>query len=341
MKLNNETKVGILAAVAITLLILGFNLLKGEKIFVSGFELKSYYQNIDGLATGNPILYNGFRVGTVKTIDINESDGLIEVRFSLKKGLEIPVDSRAVISNADLLGSKAIRIDRGIAPEAADNGGVLQGENEKSLEVKVQETVFPIIEDVDGLLKEMERFMGWMNNTMDASAGNKIDEILDEFVTTSRNFSRSSSRVDTLLGSVQNTVSGTNRVIRDLGKQTETVAKVMDNTAKFTDSLAAASSSVKQIVESSAGMIKSVEGITKDINDGKGTLGKLVKDEALYNTAESAVARVDSFAAHINEQGRIPADINIRFGRTPEEKAEIRRQKDLAKMKRKAERKAK
>lgn len=338
MKLNNETKVGILAAVAISLFFLGFNLLKGEKMFVSGFELKSYYTNIEGLTTGNPVVYNGFRVGSVKSIEINDKDGLIEVRFSFKKGLEVPVDSRAVIAAADLLGSKAIRIDRGIAREVAENGGVLKGEVEESLEDKVMTTVLPITEDVSELIKEMERFMGWMNNTMDASAGNKIDNILDEFVTTSRNFSRSSYRVDTLLGSVQSTVRGTNKVIRDFGKQTESIGAIMQNTVTFTDSLAAAAGSVKRITESSAKMISSVEGITRDIDEGNGTLGKLVKDDQLYNDIDRTVARLDSFAAHINETGRVPIDVKVRLGKTPEEKAQIRRQKQLEKLKKQEER---
>ena len=194
---------------------------------------------------------------------------------------------------------------------------------------------------MDELIKEMERFMGWMNNTMDASAGNKIDDILDEFVTTSRNFSRSSSRVDTLLGSVQNTVRGTNRVIRDFGKQTESISKIMNNTVTFTDSLAAAAGSVKRITESSAAMIESVEGITKDINEGNGTLGKLVKDDQLYDDIDRTVARLDSFAGHINETGRVPIDVKVRLGKTPEEKADIRRQKEMEKLKKAEARKKK
>jgi len=341
LKLNNETKVGILAAIALSLFFLGFNLLKGNKVFQSGFELKSYYTNIEGLASGNPVIYNGYRVGTVKSIEMDEQDGLLEVIFSLDKGLEIPHDSKAIIASADLLGSKAIRLERGLSRESAENGGVLTGEIEPNIQDVVLEKVFPITEDVSDLIKQMERFMGWMNNTMDASAANKLDLIMDEFVNTSRNFARSSYRVDTLLGSVQSSVYGTNRIIRNLGDQTETLGKVMDNTAQFTDSLAAASGSVKSIVESSASMVESVDAITKDINEGKGSLGKLVKDDKLYNDLEYVVSQVDTLVENINESGRIPVDLNLRFGKTPQEKADERKQKKLLKMKRKEERRNK
>lgn len=341
LKINNETKVGILAAVALSLFFLGFNLLKGEKIFQSGFELKSYYDNIQGLASGNPVIYNGYRVGSVKSIDMDEQDGLLEVIFSLEKGLEIPHDSRAVIASADLLGSKSIRIERGLSREPAENGGILTGEIEPTIDEVVMDKVFPITEDVDDLIKQMERFIGWMNNTMDASAGNKFDIILDEFVNTSKNFARSSYRVDTLLGSVQGTVRNTNRMIRTLGDQTETLGRVMDNTAQFTDSLAAASGSVKSIVESSASMVASVEGITRDINEGRGSLGKLVKDDQMVQDIETVIAKADSFVEKMNESGRVPIDLKLRLGKTPEEKAQARDDKKRRKLDKMREREEK
>ncbi len=332
MKINNETKVGILAAIALSLFFLGFNFLKGEKIFQSGFELKAYYDNIEGLATGNPVVYNGYRVGSVKSIEMDEKDGLLEVVFSIEKGLKVPHDSKAMIASDGLLGGKAIRIDRGLSRETAENGGILTGEIEPTIDQVVMDKVFPITEDVDDLIKQMERFMGWMNNTMDASMGNKINLIMDGFVSTSRNFSRSSYRVDTLLGAVKGTIRSTNRMIYNLGDQTETLGRVMENTAQFTDSLAAASGSVKSIIESSAGMVKSVEGITRDINEGKGSLGKLIKDDQMAKDIELVIAKADTFIENMNENGRIPIDFKLRLGKTTEEKQSIRNAKEQRKL---------
>jgi phospholipid/cholesterol/gamma-HCH transport system substrate-binding protein len=332
LKLNNETKVGILAAVAITLLIIGFNLLKGEKIFVSGFELKAYYDNIAGLGTGNPVTYNGFRVGQVKNIDINKSTGKIEVRFSLDKGLSIPYDSRAVIANADLLGSKTIRIERGAKTQMVDNGGTLVGEVEISLETRIQNEILPLKDDIGGLINNLKQFVGWLNNTMDESAGNKVDKILDDFTTTSRNFSHASYRVDTLLGTFQATASNANKIVKNIRNQNETITRVMENTAKFTDSLAGASGSVKAIVDESSAMIKTLNGIMADVESGKGTLGQLMKDEKLYNNLNSNSARLDSLLEHFQGEPRIPVNLRVSLG-DPEGKERAR----LMKASRKAE----
>lgn len=332
MKLNNETKVGILAAVAITLLIVGFNLLKGEKIFVSGFELKSYYDNIAGLGTGNPVLYNGFRVGQVKNIEINKTTGKIEVRFSLDKGIEIPYDSRAIIANADLLGSKSIRLERGTKPQLAENGGTLVGEVEPSLEERVSTEILPLKDDIGALINNLKQFVGWLNNTMDESAGNKVDKILDDFTTTSRNFSHASYRVDTLLGTFQATASNANKIVKNIRNQNETITRVMENTAKFTDSLASASGSVKAIVEESSSMIKNLNGLMADVEAGKGSLGMLLTDKKLYDNLNSSTSRLDSLLGKLNDEPRIPVNLRVSLG-DPEGKERAR----LMKASRKAE----
>jgi len=339
LKLNNETKVGILAVVALGILYLGFNWLNMDATFVSGFELKTYYENVEGLATGNPVQYNGVTIGTVKRINLDKKE-MVEVIFSLDKtDIDIPIDSKAVIASADLLGSKAIRIDRGDNPKNVENGGVLDGEIDKSLEEQVKEILLPVTDDVSELIKQMERFVGWVNNTLDASSSNKIDIILDEFVNTSRNFSRASYGIDTLIGSSRVTVRSTNKILRDLGGQTEKIGEILDNTSRFTDSLSAASSAVVQITESSARMIQSVEGITRDINDGKGTLGKIVKEDSLYNDVEHTIARLDSFLGQIGDDGNIP--VRLRFGTPKDQKYRERLEKKKLKEEMRELRKAK
>lgn len=330
MKLNNETKVGILAAVAITLLILGFNLLKGEKIFVSGFELKSYYDNIAGLGTGNPVLYNGLRVGQVKGIDIDKKTGKIEVVYSIDKGLEIPYDSKAVIANADLLGSKAIRLERGLQKKLVENGGSLDGEVEQSLEERIETEILPIKDDVSTLITNLRDFVGWLNNTMDESAGNKIDKILDDFVSTSRNFSRASSKVDTLMGTFQATASNANKIVKNIRNQNETITRVMENTAKFTDSLASAAGSVKDIAVQSSSMIKNINGMMTDIEAGKGTLGKLMKDDKLYDNLNSNSARLDTLLGHLVAEPRIPVNVRLSLG-DPESRERAKMMKEARK----------
>lgn len=294
LKLSNETKVGLVATITIALLVLGFKFLKGDKLFQNNFELKAYYDNIDGLTAGNPVIYSGFRVGSVKSIDIDKKNGKIEVVFNLEKGLEIPVNSYATISSADLLGSKVIRIDRGDAKQIAESGQSLDGRVDKDLSSRVIEEILPLKGKVEEMIEQMGRFMGWLNNTMDESAGNKVENILDDFATTSRNFARTSYRIDTLLGSFQSTAHNANKIVKNFSNQSETINRIMSNAAVFTDSIAASATNVKAMVQQTSDVIADLEGILRKIDQGEGALGAMMTDRSLYDNLNVTIARVDT-----------------------------------------------
>lgn len=107
MKIKNETKVGILAAFAIALLIIGYNFLKGNSIFSSETTLYAKYTRVDGLSVSKPILINGYQIGRVAKLEL-QPDGSILATLSVNSKYEIPENSIARLEGTDLLGSKAI-----------------------------------------------------------------------------------------------------------------------------------------------------------------------------------------------------------------------------------------
>ena len=74
--MNSERKrnitIGAFAIVAIAILCVGLNYLKGRNLFSSGAKLTACYASVDGLTDSSPILFHGFKVGTVKDIDIDQ-----------------------------------------------------------------------------------------------------------------------------------------------------------------------------------------------------------------------------------------------------------------------------
>ncbi len=94
MKISNETKVGALTAIAITLLILGFNFLKGKSIFKSGNFIYAKYKHTKGLMVSNPVYINGLQVGAVYELEeANKNLDTIIVAVKLTKEINIPVNS--------------------------------------------------------------------------------------------------------------------------------------------------------------------------------------------------------------------------------------------------------
>ncbi|HEY8388862.1 MAG TPA: MlaD family protein, partial [Parasegetibacter sp.] len=115
MKISNETKIGLLTAVGIVVLILGFNFLKGKNLFDKRTRIFAVFSKIEGLTVSNPVTINGLQVGAVaelKELDKNMSN--IVVGIDLTKDINIPENSTAVI-NPSLggLGTTSIVIELG------------------------------------------------------------------------------------------------------------------------------------------------------------------------------------------------------------------------------------
>lgn len=103
MKLNNETKVGILAIVAILVLILGFNFLKGSSVFSKAPVLYAEFSNIGTLQKSNTVKINGLDIGTVANLTPKDNEvSRIVAEIHLNRDYRIPSSSVAVINETPL-----------------------------------------------------------------------------------------------------------------------------------------------------------------------------------------------------------------------------------------------
>lgn len=113
MKITNETKVGALTALAITLLILGFNFLKGKSLFKRGNFIYAKVKEAKGLMVSNPVLINGLQVGSVYELEeANKNLDNVIVAIKMSKDINIPVNSVASITG-NPLGTPTIEISMG------------------------------------------------------------------------------------------------------------------------------------------------------------------------------------------------------------------------------------
>ena len=83
MKISNETKVGALTAIAITLLILGYNFIRGKTLFKTGHYIFAKYKDTKQIMVSNPVYINGFQVGAVFEIE-NSDKNLSSILVTIK-----------------------------------------------------------------------------------------------------------------------------------------------------------------------------------------------------------------------------------------------------------------
>lgn len=113
MKISNETKVGILTITALTLLILGFNFLKGKDILVKRKKIYASFNDLGSLSKSNEVKINGYVIGSVYALKVKDKNmsGIVAT-INLTENVNIPRDSKALISSP-LVGASYIVIERG------------------------------------------------------------------------------------------------------------------------------------------------------------------------------------------------------------------------------------
>src|SRR5437868_10872616 len=125
MKINNETKVGVLAVVALALLITGCNFLKRKNVYSHSANIYAVFTDLGTLEKSNQVKINGLPIGTVYTMAPKDKDvsGIV-ITINLTKDVNIPKNSVAYIS-ASLIGGSYITIEKGDSKEFIKEGDTL------------------------------------------------------------------------------------------------------------------------------------------------------------------------------------------------------------------------
>lgn len=291
MKIKNETKVGILAAFAIALLIIGYNFLKGNSIFSSETNLFAKYSRVDGLTVSKPILINGYQIGRVAKLEL-QNDGTIMATLSIKSKYPIPENSIARLEGTDLLGSKAIIMELGNSKKMAEEGFVLNANVEKGL----MEQVEPIQKKAEMIITKMDSVLSSVNTILNPNLQKNVDRSFNSIAETLGSLETTSKKVDAMVGSESKRISAifsnVEGITANLNNNSQKITDILTNINSVTDQIAAAN--FKQTLTNANQAIADLQGVITNMKDGKGSLGLLLNDTKLYDNLNSASKNLDN-----------------------------------------------
>ncbi len=282
MKISNETKVGALTAISITLLILGFNFLKGKNLFEKKATMYVTFKKVEGLSVSDAIKINGLRVGSVEGLeeaDINMSS--VVVGFQLNREVNIPTDSYAKIV-AIPLGTTAIVISLGTAKTYLQDGDTLKGMDTKGIVEDLKETLQPTVENVNTTLATLDSTIKKIGNVFDNDAKQNIGRILKELAMTTEHLNR---LLEPKTGSLAKTIDNANGFAANLKNNNDSISAMVNNLTRASRDIAAAD--ISKTIASLEKTTSSLNLILTGIKEGKGSLGKLTNDEQLYKNLNS------------------------------------------------------
>lgn len=272
MKLSREIKTAILVIASILLFIWGYSFLKGRDLLTSYKSLFVEYENVEGLTVSAPVTIKGLNIGKVSSIEIKNDTGKILVELQIKSDYPITKSSLAEIYAPSPIGGKQIAIilnneDKSIA----ESGDYLKSSSKLGLTDALALQIEPLKDKVIKLLDNANVMLENVNQVLDSKSKENLRSSIANLNEILAEFKVASKEVNSLLADNKTKI----------GNTMSNVEKASANFTKVSDSLSKAN--IGQTVKKLESTLASVDKMMADLQSGKGTMGKLIKDEALYN----------------------------------------------------------
>ena len=307
MKVNNETKVGTLASIAMVLLILGYNILKGNEIFGNNQTFYAEYENVEGLTSSSMVTYKGLTVGKVKELNANTASNKIRVRLEVKSEHQIPLGSVAKIASGDLLGTKIVELILAKNEQYHVSGDMLTGKKAESIADGVERTIGPLKVKAEELMSSLDTMIKATEVILVLNREN-INQSISSVKSTLERISNSAIQVDTLIGQeadlFHETLFSIHSIIKNLDDNNTAIEELLKNSAVISDSLQSAD--LTKAIDEAAKALAAFSKIAEKIERGEGNIGKLFTDDSLYIRLNNSAASLDTFLAK--------PELRIKFG---------------------------
>jgi phospholipid/cholesterol/gamma-HCH transport system substrate-binding protein len=305
----SQLRVGITVIVAsITLAILLFLMSGTGGFFSHRIELKSYFDNAEGLRVGAPVRLSGVDIGNVAKIrvvpDKDKQLTPVEVtmKVSTKFGFDLRRDSVTSLDTAGVLGETYIDIDSSQAIGAvAHEGDTLPTQVHPDFNEVVRSSQ-STLQNMDALIKRADRIMAFVESGK-GSIGKLIYDptLYNRFSQTVADFQGVVSQIakgQGSLGQLINSNDAYNKFVATLDKMNGVIDDLQagrGTAGKFLKD--------PELYNNANDTIVNLKKVSADLQGGKGTAGRLLKDEELANKIDTTVSKLATLTSDL-EAGR-------------------------------------
>lgn len=278
MKINNETKVGVLTIIAIALLIVGFNFLKGKNLFNKEKHLYAVFGELGSLKKSNEVKINGLPVGIVYNYtEIDKNLSGIIVTITLKRDVNIPKNSIATIES-ELLGTTYISISKGDMKEFLADGDTLVTNIASSLLGDVKAQINPTLGKMREAFDSIKMVLSGVSNLFEKDTKGNIQEIISNLKEATVSLK---TLLDTDKGAFASTLKNASSITDNLKKNNDSITATIRSIRKTADKFS--SVEIQPAIDSLQATVTELRKMLSKINGNDGTLGLLMNDRKLYD----------------------------------------------------------
>ena len=324
MKISKEFKIGLVVVFAVAAFVWGISFLRGSDLLSRKYYLYAIYPQIDNLIPANPLLVNGFKIGQVNEISLVEDGPLknqVCVKFLLTEEVNIPKRSTARTISSDLLGTKAVEIIFSDSEEFVTNGDTLLAANEEGLKESVNKQIAPLQAKAVNLISSIDSAITVVTMILNPKTRDNIDRSFESVRRAILSLEQTAYKLDDMMATekvkMSSILTNLNGVTSNLNKNEEKITNIINNFSSLSDTLA--KSQIKNAVDNANTTLKELKELLTKINSGEGTMGKLVKNDSLYNNLNSSAASLDKLLKDLEANPKRYVHFSI-FGKKDKKK---------------------
>lgn len=285
MKRRDEVLVGLTTTVAVAALVVG-SLWLARGGLQPGYPLFAKFTWGAGLKQGQPVLLAGVNVGYVESVDI-QSDGLLIVKFRIRKEYHVPRGTTATIEPNGFFGDQLIALH----PDKPNIQAVSEGDTLLAGHPTPQ--IGDVLARVDTIAGRISVLTAALNKELVETGG---------FTEIRKAIRQSTDLMEELqkVAADQNAeLTKTQASIRRLANSVDSAQ--VDSTVR---ALRATATNVSQLAADLKNTTDKLNGVLLKASEGPGTAGKLMNDPAMYNDVRALLQRLDSLTADFQKNPR-------------------------------------
>jgi phospholipid/cholesterol/gamma-HCH transport system substrate-binding protein len=295
MRNTLETRLGVFVALAVIAAVLVLELSGGTQLFRRGYRLNGLFNQVQDLKKGDRVKMAGVDIGYVEKLDLEEQQGRVRVQMKLKRGVEVRTDSVATIKFTGLMGQNYVAIDFG----SPGSPLLTDGQNVATAETP----------DFGAVIAKIDNVATGVENLTKSFTGDRIDNLLGPFT----DFLKANQVP--LTATIANIRSISDQISEGKG----TVGKLIHEDALYTSTLGTVTNLEQAAIEAKTTLadarkvVDQANSVMTQVNAGQGTVGKLLKDERLYNDTADSMRSLKEVIQKVNQgQGSVSKLLNDR-----------------------------
>ena len=334
----SELKIGLMAVAALALTAMLVIAVGGASGFAwERYDLKTRFDNVQGLKSGAIVRIAGVEVGKVTSVELSGAG--VEVILSIKKEnrSRVTTDSRASIGSMSLLGEPLIDVSPASTGTPLKDGDAIASVRPPLQLSEVATSANASIEEATALLRDIRAGKGTVGklftdealyrefNAFVASA-NAVTDSINRGQGTLGKLTRDSKAYDELNASLANLREMTRRInagegsLGQLLKDDKLAKSLTAATGNFeqvtgrltrNDNTAGKLLTEKELYDRLNSTVTRLDELTRNLNQGEGTAGQLLRNKEMYDNMNSAANELKGLIADIRKDPKRYLNVRV------------------------------